>query len=333
MEEKKNFIMNTCYYTLKIIIFLVLGYGIFRYGFILIISFFLALLVKPFSDCIVHLFNIKNKLLKNIIIVLTMIIFYLLMIFLVCAVILMMIHVLGFLPQYLEKIYTQFVNNQFFMTIIDTLYQNLRSAIENILISSINQIVSLLIDITSLLFHVFLCFIFSVFFLVDYDFFAHHSFLKSKYGMVAYRTIHNVKEILHTLLKTYIILFFVTFVILWVSFCFIHLEHAFLIAFMIALFDFFPILGIDMIMIPWIIILALFNQIPMALSILFIYGIIIVVKNILEPKLLSHAVGVKPIIMLIAMFLATKICGFMGMLIAPFVVFLIQIYIREKEIE
>ncbi|MFQ9073416.1 MAG: hypothetical protein ACLR43_12380 [Faecalibacillus faecis] len=57
--------------------------------------------------------------------------------------------------------------------------------------------------------------------------------------------------------------------------------------FFIAFFDFFPVLGIEMIMFPWIITLALLNQISLSLKLLILYGIIALIRNILEPHLLS----------------------------------------------
>ena len=49
----------------------------------------------------------------------------------------------------------------------------------------------------------------------------------------------------------------------------------------------FPVLGIEMIMFPWIITLALLNQISLSLKLLILYGIIALIRNILEPHLLS----------------------------------------------
>ena len=63
----------------------------------------------------------------------------------------------------------------------------------------------------------------------------------------------------------------------------------------IAIFDFLPVFGIDMIMIPWIVICAFTNKISLALGLLIIYLVIVITKNILEPKLIAKGLGISPV--------------------------------------
>ena len=74
-----------------------------------------------------------------------------------------------------------------------------------------------------------------------------------------------------------------------------------------------------MVMFPWIITLAFLNQIALALKLLILYGIIALIRNILEPHLLSKEIKIPALYMFIAMYLLMKLIGIWGLIVAPFV--------------
>ena len=78
-----------------------------------------------------------------------------------------------------------------------------------------------------------------------------------------------------------------------------------------------------MIMFPWIITLALLNQISLSLKLLILYGIIALIRNILEPHLLSKKIKIPALYMFVAMYL------FMKLMVAPFVLLVLNNF-RQK---
>ena len=97
-----------------------------------------------------------------------------------------------------------------------------------------------------------------------------------------------------------------------------------------AIFDFMPVLGLDMIMIPWIIISALTNKIYLAGALLVIYMIIVITKNILEPKLIAKNLGVTPVLSLVGMYLGMKVMGVIGLIIVPTLLMVIIQILKVK---
>ena len=77
-------------------------------------------------------------------------------------------------------------------------------------------------------------------------------------------------------------------------------------------------------MIPWAIICALNGDINLGIAIIILLIIMSVVRQILEPKLVSKNIGVHPIFTLIAMYTGFKIIGVMGMLIGPIVLIIFK---------
>lgn len=103
-----------------------------------------------------------------------------------------------------------------------------------------------------------------------------------------------------------------------------NIKYPLLIALGIAFVDALPILGSGTVMIPWAIILALNGDITMAFSILALWGIMSLVKQFLEPKLVSKNIGIHPIFTLIAMYTGFRFIGIWGMIVGPIILIIIK---------
>ena len=97
-----------------------------------------------------------------------------------------------------------------------------------------------------------------------------------------------------------------------------------LIAFVIALIDIIPVLGTGTVLIPWAVYSLISGSIPLGVGLLIIYVVILVIRQIIEPRLVAGQVGLPPIVTIIAMYIGTKTIGVLGFFILPFVVILIK---------
>lgn len=68
-------------------------------------------------------------------------------------------------------------------------------------------------------------------------------------------------------------------------------------------------------MIPWTLISLLNKDYSVGFSILGLYIVTIVVRQILEPKIVSNKIGIHPLCTLIAMYTGFKFLGILGMLV------------------
>ncbi len=92
----------------------------------------------------------------------------------------------------------------------------------------------------------------------------------------------------------------------------------------IAFVDALPILGSGTVMIPWAIISAVNGDIRLGIALFILYVIILVVHQILEPRIVSGHIGVHPIFTLIAMYTGFRISGVIGLIIGPIVLIILQ---------
>ncbi len=77
-------------------------------------------------------------------------------------------------------------------------------------------------------------------------------------------------------------------------------------------------------MIPWAIVSAINGDFNLAIGIIILLIIMSVVRQIIEPKLISKNIGVHPIFTLIAMYTGFRIIGVTGLLIGPIVLIIFK---------
>lgn len=142
----------------------------------------------------------------------------------------------------------------------------------------------------------------------------------------------HTREISHSLggyLKAQITLVFVSFIIslagLYIFMFFgLNIRYPLLIALITAFIDALPILGSGTVMIPWAIISALDGDFYLGISIISLWIIMCVVRQLIEPKLVSNKIGIHPIFTLIAMYTGFKLLGLIGMLLGPIALIIIK---------
>ena len=118
-------------------------------------------------------------------------------------------------------------------------------------------------------------------------------------------------------IKSYSILFCITFVLLWLGFAILDVPYQLGLAFGIAFFDLMPILGVGGILMPWGVIALLMGSFRMGLGILALYLVIAAVRNAVEPRIVGKQIGLHPLATLVAMVVGLKLAGLVGMMLLP----------------
>ena len=125
------------------------------------------------------------------------------------------------------------------------------------------------------------------------------------------------KSTIFIYLKSYSLLFLLTYVELAIGFTILRIPYAPLIALLVAVFDILPILGVGGILLPWSVILFVMKEIPMGIGMLLLYLVITFIRNTAEPKLVGKQIGLHPLATLIFMYLGLRFLGFLGMFLFP----------------
>ncbi|MCL2487441.1 MAG: sporulation integral membrane protein YtvI [Oscillospiraceae bacterium] len=131
------------------------------------------------------------------------------------------------------------------------------------------------------------------------------------------------------LIRTYMLLMGITFVELLITFLILGIPHALLFAALTALVDILPVLGTGTILIPWSVIAVITGDMTVGIGLAVGYVLITVIRNYLEPKLVSQQIGLNPLVTLFFMYLGLKLAGLPGMLLLP-VVAMIFTQLQEK---
>jgi sporulation integral membrane protein YtvI len=127
----------------------------------------------------------------------------------------------------------------------------------------------------------------------------------------------DLKKALFGFLKAQATLISITTVIVLIGLLFLRVEYAITIALIIGLVDILPYLGTGLIFVPWVIYSFFTGDMAFTIGLLVLYIIVIVQRQIMEPKILSSSIGLDPLATLVSLFIGFKLFGFLGLIIGP----------------
>ena len=182
--------------------------------------------------------------------------------------------------------------------------------------------------LTALLISVIACF----FLTCDYDNFTKmiKSSVSEQHEASLVRTKRLFGDILGKMVKSYATIILITFCEVAIGLNVLKLigvyDGGYIIAVSIvtALVDIFPVLGTGTVMIPWAIISFFSGNYGLGIGLLVLYALITVIRQILEPKLVSMNVGMHPVITLMGMYLGVQLFGVIGIFALPITFFLLK---------
>lgn len=89
-------------------------------------------------------------------------------------------------------------------------------------------------------------------------------------------------------------------------------------------FDMIPVLGPSTIFVPWVVWMVFTGSVGMAVKLGIILGIILVVRQLLEAKVIAMSLGVHPLAVLAAMYIGLRTLGVFGLVLGPVVLIILQ---------
>ncbi|MCL2396653.1 MAG: sporulation integral membrane protein YtvI [Defluviitaleaceae bacterium] len=106
--------------------------------------------------------------------------------------------------------------------------------------------------------------------------------------------------------------------------------YALFIGMGIAVFDLIPIFGAGGILIPWALYNLLVGNFAFGIALLVIYGIVFLVRQILEPRVVGQQIGMHPLILLISVYVGITTMGPVGILSGPLIALTIKIILESN---
>jgi sporulation integral membrane protein YtvI len=125
-------------------------------------------------------------------------------------------------------------------------------------------------------------------------------------------------------LKAQLKLIGLTFIVIFIALLVLNVDNAFSIALLSAIFDVLPLLGVSTVFIPWIIYLFVVGSTKLAICLSVLLGIVILVRQIMEPKITGDSLGVSAFTMLAFMIISLSLFGVAGLILSPVLIILIK---------
>lgn len=132
-------------------------------------------------------------------------------------------------------------------------------------------------------------------------------------------------------LKSQLILMGIAFLILSIGLTIIDVQNAILISIGISIIDILPVLGSGIIIVPWSIISFILGNSYLGKGLAIIYIVLIITRQVLEPKIMGKEIGVRPLYTFLATIIGSIILGPVGLIVGPLIAVVVTSVIRTKK--
>lgn len=144
--------------------------------------------------------------------------------------------------------------------------------------------------------------------------------------------VHHFIWISWTYLKVELIVSGVTTIILMIGFFLFGVEKAFFLGIALGLIDLIPIIGVGLLLWPWILYTLLTGSYSLTIGLSSLYIIIVCLRQFLEPKLISKKIGVNSFFVISLGYICFLFFGFYSLIITPLALISIQT-IKESQLD
>ncbi|MFN4215456.1 MULTISPECIES: sporulation integral membrane protein YtvI [unclassified Exiguobacterium] len=134
----------------------------------------------------------------------------------------------------------------------------------------------------------------------------------------------NLRAALFGYTRAQLTLISITFGIVLVGMFILRVDNPLSFALLAAFFDLLPYLGVGTLLIPWAAYAAISGDWFVAIGVLVLYIIVIVQRNLAEPKIVGSHIGLNPLAALVSIFVGLKLFGVLGFILGPVIAVLLK---------
>jgi len=131
------------------------------------------------------------------------------------------------------------------------------------------------------------------------------------------------------MIKSYMIIMIITFLEILIGLSILSVNYALPIAAIIAFLDIMPVIGTGGVLIPWAIFELIIKNYLLGFGLLGLYVAVTVIRNIIEPRIVGHQIGLHPIITITAMYAGLRLFSVAGIIIGPVVAITVK-YLNDE---
>ncbi|MCI1945860.1 sporulation integral membrane protein YtvI [Clostridium luticellarii] len=135
------------------------------------------------------------------------------------------------------------------------------------------------------------------------------------------------KKMIGNYLLSYMIIISLTFIETLIVFSIFKIKYALILSIICAIADILPIIGIGVIYIPLALIyLIIAHNYVICIGLIISYLLVSIIRQIIEPKIVSSSLGIHPVAVLASLFIGLKINGLSGVIFCIFLVIFFNIF-------
>jgi sporulation integral membrane protein YtvI len=148
---------------------------------------------------------------------------------------------------------------------------------------------------------------------------------------------NNVFGSIGKLIRAYIIIVSITFTELFIGFSIIGIDHTLVLAIIVSIVDLLPVLGTGVIIMPWAVYQLLVGELFTGVSLIVLWALILIIRQMIEPKIIGSQIGVNPLLTLMGIYVGFKLIGAAGLILGPITVVILKailsVCIKERNIK
>jgi sporulation integral membrane protein YtvI len=140
----------------------------------------------------------------------------------------------------------------------------------------------------------------------------------------------DLRNALFGFVKAQLTLISLTAAIVIVGLLILRVEYAVTVGLITGLVDLLPYLGTGTVFVPWIIYSFFKGNYSLVIGLSILYAIVLIFRQIIEPKVVAENVGLDPLLTLVALFVGLQLFGFLGLIIGPVTLVIINALIKAN---
>ena len=332
VDYKKTFfnILGLALISSGIILSIVLG--VFFWPFL--VAIVIAFLLERVIEVIIAKTKISRKFIGTILVILLYVLFGFIVYLIVSRLVREAVLIMNHIPQMYEYsidayrgIYNKFIKavNNIPSAMSENLYgigMDIISKLTEYVTKFFNGVISFIMFLPHIMIYIIITFLATLFLVTDRRTISRY--VKDSFPRRIIKKITKIiNETISSLLKylrAQVTIICITFIELLIAFLILKQPYPLTLAVLIAIVDALPILGTGTVLIPWAIYSAVVTgNMSLAIGLMVIYIIILIVRQLIEPRIVGGNLGIHPFITLISMYIGFKIFGLLGLIVGPIV--------------
>lgn len=142
----------------------------------------------------------------------------------------------------------------------------------------------------------------------------------------------QVMKSIYGYLRSQFFLIVLTAAICMLAFSLLGIPYVLVLGIVIAIFDLLPILGTGTLLVPMIFVYFLWGRTFTAIMLCILYGVILVVRQVVEPKLLASNLDIHPVVAILSIYFGYRLFGPVGLILLPLTTSIAASFPRFKKL-